>query len=197
MDPAEVAALFTDESTYQRIWGTDSRGVTCGAVVDGTCSFTTPPFWLADNPSSGTLTHGWTVNLEGQACLPPVVKNGRLPGGMPRLSAVNSVGIVERAGHTLLVVVLTDGQPTRETGIALIERAAATAVDALLDTPAGSPLEGAAGSGARAGRASRGSAQSQTTRAAEIGRTEVVYVLSGPELTLQRYAENSPVAFEA
>ncbi|MFE6750218.1 hypothetical protein ACFVGM_30500 [Kitasatospora purpeofusca] len=31
----------------------------------GTCSSATPPFWLADNPSSGTLTHGWTVNLGG------------------------------------------------------------------------------------------------------------------------------------
>ncbi|MFE6834979.1 hypothetical protein ACFVFI_09075 [Streptomyces sp. NPDC057705] len=157
--PAEVAALFTDESTYQRIWGADSRGVTCGAVVDGvlaagevllyqgteqfdrapslhfdatgkvtdltcatvtgggkagdptvsgfygglvtatksgdstaittlgkqfvtehlrsaqgptagTCSFTAPPFWLADNPSSGTLTHGWTVNLDDRYGFP-------------------------------------------------------------------------------------------------------------------------------
>ncbi|MFE9637000.1 hypothetical protein [Streptomyces sp. NPDC006463] len=161
VDPAEVAALFADDSTYQRIWGADSRGVTCGAMVDGvlaagevllyqgtdrldrapslhfdatgkvtdltcakvagdakggdptvsgfygglvtatkagdstaiatlgkqfvtehlrsaegqgptagTCSFTTPPFWLADNPSSGTLTHGWTVNLDGQYDFP-------------------------------------------------------------------------------------------------------------------------------
>ncbi|KOV38753.1 hypothetical protein ADK60_01740 [Streptomyces sp. XY431] len=160
VDPAEVAALFANESTYQRIWGTDSRGVTCGAPVDGvlasgevllyqgverldrtpalsfdgvtgkvtdltcrtvvgdskggdptvsgfygglvaatksgdstavarlgrlfvtaqlrsdqgptagTCSSTTPPFWLADNPSSGTLTHGWTVNLGGPQSFP-------------------------------------------------------------------------------------------------------------------------------
>ncbi|MBD0673624.1 hypothetical protein [Streptomyces sp. CBMA156] len=162
VDPAEVAALFADESTYQRIWGADSRGVTCGALADGvlaagavllyrgterldrapslgfdgatgkvtdltcatvagdskgddptvsgfygglvaaaksgdstamarlgkqfvtedlrsdqgqgptagTCSFTTPPFWLADNPSSGTLTHGWTVNLGGHHGFP-------------------------------------------------------------------------------------------------------------------------------
>ncbi|MFF3620804.1 hypothetical protein [Streptomyces sp. NPDC002467] len=162
VDPAEVAALFADRSTYERIWGADSRGVTCGAAVDGvlvaggvllyhgtepldrspslafdgvtgkvtdltcaanagggkggdptvsgfygglvaatksgdstaletlgkqfvtghlrsagaqgptagTCSFTTPPFWLADNPSSGTLTHGWTVNLGGASSFP-------------------------------------------------------------------------------------------------------------------------------
>ncbi|MFI5861148.1 hypothetical protein [Streptomyces sp. NPDC051546] len=155
VDPAEVAALFANEPTYRRIWGTDSLGVTCGETVDGvlaagqvllyrgtepldrspsvtfdgttgkvvevtcttnasggkggdptvsgfygglvaaaksgdssapetlgqqyvaarlrstqgptagTCSPTAPPFWLADNPSSGTVTHGWTVNLGG------------------------------------------------------------------------------------------------------------------------------------
>ncbi|MFD9303159.1 hypothetical protein ACFWCB_10880 [Streptomyces sp. NPDC060048] len=160
VDPAEVAALFANDSTYQRIWGADSRGVTCGAMVDGvlasgevllyqgtgrldrtpsldfdgatgkvtdltcaavsgdgkggdptvsdfygglvaatksgdstalatlgkqfvtehlrsaqgpaagTCSFTTPPFWLAHNPSSGTLTHGWTMNLGGHHDFP-------------------------------------------------------------------------------------------------------------------------------
>ncbi|MFD7417707.1 hypothetical protein [Kitasatospora purpeofusca] len=161
VDPAAVAALFADESTYQRIWGADSTGVTCGSSVDGvlvagevllyqgverldrapsptfdgstgkvtdltcrtvaggskgggdptvsgfygglvaaaksgdstamsrlgrqfvtanlrsvqgptagTCSSTTTPFWLADNPSSGTLTHGWTVNLGGPYAFP-------------------------------------------------------------------------------------------------------------------------------
>ncbi|MFB6521339.1 hypothetical protein [Streptomyces sp. NPDC056401] len=161
VDPAEVAALFANEPTYRRIWGTDSLGVTCGAAVDGvlvpgqvllyqgtepldrapsltfdgttglvvdltcatgsgggkggdptvsgfygglvaatksgdstaletlgkqfmtanlrsargtqhaaTCSFTTPSFWLADDPSSGTLTHGWTVDLGDTSAFP-------------------------------------------------------------------------------------------------------------------------------
>ncbi|MFF1409618.1 hypothetical protein ACFVX6_07450 [Streptomyces sp. NPDC058289] len=160
VDPAEVAALFANEPTYRRIWGTDSLGVTCGEAVDGvlvpgqvllyrgtepldrapsltfdgttglvvdltcatgsgggkggdptvsgfygglvtaaksgdstaretlgkqfvtanlrsaqgptagTCSPTAPPFWLADNPSSGTVTHGWTVNLGGASAFP-------------------------------------------------------------------------------------------------------------------------------
>ncbi|MFD9723237.1 hypothetical protein [Streptomyces sp. NPDC059072] len=159
VDPAEVAALFVDESTYQRIWGADSRGATCGAAVDGvlvagevllyqgteqlertpslhfdatgkvtdltcatvtgdgkagdptvsgfygglvtatkagdstaiatlgkqfvtehlrsaqgptagTCFSTTPQFWLADNPTSGTLTHGWTIDLDDGGSFP-------------------------------------------------------------------------------------------------------------------------------
>ncbi|MFI9329567.1 hypothetical protein ACIGZJ_18720 [Kitasatospora sp. NPDC052868] len=171
VDPVAVAALFANESTYQRIWGADSSGVTCGASVDGvlaagevllyqgvarldrapsltfdgatgkvtdltcrpvvgdskggdptvsgfygglvaatrsgdstavaglgeqfvtanlrsgqgpaagTCSFTTPPFWLADNPSSGTLTHGWTVNLGGhQDFSIEIDENGKIFG---------------------------------------------------------------------------------------------------------------------
>lgn len=160
VDQAEVAALFANEPTYRRIWGTDSLGVTCGATVDGvlvagqallyqgtepldrspsvtfdgttgkvvevtcrmnaaggkggdptvsgfygglvtaaksgdstapatlgkqfvtaqlraaqgptagTCFPTAPSFWLASDPSSGTLTHGWTVNLGGDSDFP-------------------------------------------------------------------------------------------------------------------------------
>ncbi|MFD0403830.1 hypothetical protein [Kitasatospora sp. NPDC127116] len=77
----------------------------------------------------------WGVGAAGAPGDLPVLKNGWLPGGVPQLWAVNSVGIVERAGHTLLVVVLTDGQPTRETGIALIEQVAATSVGALVRAP--------------------------------------------------------------
>ncbi|MFG2910171.1 hypothetical protein ACGF13_34605 [Kitasatospora sp. NPDC048286] len=171
VDPAEVAALFADKSTYQRIWGTDSHGVTCGALVDGVlvsgevllyqgterldrtpslsfdratgkvtdltcvttpgdtkgddptvsgfygglvaaaksgdstamaklgkqfvtetlrseqgptagiCSFTSPPFWLADDPSSATLTHGWTVNLGGPHTFPiEIDENAKIAG---------------------------------------------------------------------------------------------------------------------
>lgn len=35
VDPAEVAALFSNEPNYRRIWGADSLGVTCGTAVDG------------------------------------------------------------------------------------------------------------------------------------------------------------------
>ncbi|MFJ4094092.1 hypothetical protein ACIPYS_21135 [Kitasatospora sp. NPDC089913] len=174
VDTAQVEALFTDESAYRRVWGTDSTGVTCGAAVDGvlaageillyrgterldlapspvfdgatgkvtgltcrtvvadsrsggpgdptvsgfygglvaatragdstalarlgrqfvtanlrsdqgptagTCSFTAPPFWLADNPSSATLTHGWTVNLGGQHDFPiDIDENAKIAG---------------------------------------------------------------------------------------------------------------------
>ncbi|MDD9377657.1 serine hydrolase [Streptomyces sp. ZAF1911] len=74
----------------------------------------------------------WGVGAAGAPGARPVLKNGWLPGGTPPRWAVNSIGLVERAGHTLLIVVLTDAQPTREAGTALIERAASTAAEALL-----------------------------------------------------------------
>ncbi|MFG2914762.1 serine hydrolase [Kitasatospora sp. NPDC048298] len=82
-----------------------------------------------------TAGQNWGVGAAGTPGDLPVLKNGWLPDGASQLWVVNSMGIVERAGHTLLVVVLTDDQPTREAGIALIEQTAATAVGALVRTP--------------------------------------------------------------
>ncbi|MFB7614321.1 hypothetical protein [Kitasatospora sp. NPDC056181] len=163
-----VAALFTDGDTYRRIWGTDSRGVTCGAAVDGvlaageirlykgdqpfgkvaslefdgsgtvrsltckadttsgrgddpsvngfygglvaavrsgdsslrphlaeqflssalrsrggatagTCFTHTPVFWFADDPTSGTLRHGWSMTLSDGRRFPiDLDENGKI-----------------------------------------------------------------------------------------------------------------------
>ncbi|MFJ4795794.1 serine hydrolase [Kitasatospora purpeofusca] len=85
----------------------------------------------------GTVSEGqnWGVGAAGAPGTTPVLKNGWLPDGTTHLWSVNSVGIVEREGHSLLVVVLTDGQPTQEAGITLVEHVAAAAVEALVRTP--------------------------------------------------------------
>lgn len=62
----------------------------------------------------------------------PALKNGWLPRSDTDLWDVNSIGRVEYGGRTLLVAVLSDGQPTYKTGIDLVERAAATAVKAFV-----------------------------------------------------------------
>ncbi|NGN65503.1 hypothetical protein G5C51_16565 [Streptomyces sp. A7024] len=70
------------------------------------------------------------------------VKNGWLPRTGSGEWDVNSIGRVDYAGHTLLVSVLSDHHATREAGIALVEKAASTAVHALVaaaDTPAHGP----------------------------------------------------------
>ncbi len=170
VDLAEVAGLFADEQAYQRNWGTDARGVTCGAETDGalvqggsvflyrgaeqlaqtavpeldassgkvtgltcvaappggkgadpvvsgfygglvatagsgdptararlaqrflspglraaqketagTCSSRTPTSWVAADPTSGTLTHGWTITLGDGASFPiEIDENGKI-----------------------------------------------------------------------------------------------------------------------
>lgn len=62
----------------------------------------------------------------------PALKNGWLPRSDTDLWDVNSIGRVEYGGRTLLVAVLSDGQPTYKTGVDLVERAAATAVKAFV-----------------------------------------------------------------
>ena len=62
----------------------------------------------------------------------PALKNGWLPRSETDLWDVNSIGRVEYGGRTLLVAVLSDGQPTYKTGVDLVERAAATAVKAFV-----------------------------------------------------------------
>jgi hypothetical protein len=45
----------------------------------GTCSLTAPEFWLADNPSSATLTHGWTVMVDDSYEFPiEIDENGKI-----------------------------------------------------------------------------------------------------------------------
>ncbi|WP_173262859.1 serine hydrolase [Streptomyces pacificus] len=65
----------------------------------------------------------WGVSAAGDA-RSALLKNGWLPRSDTGLWVVNSVGLVERDGRRLLIAVLSDGQPTRAAGIALVESAA-------------------------------------------------------------------------
>ncbi|MEU8826913.1 serine hydrolase [Streptomyces sp. NPDC048636] len=58
------------------------------------------------------------------------LKNGWLPRSATGLWDVNSIGHVTAGGREYLVVVLSDGSPRMETGVALVEEAARRAVAA-------------------------------------------------------------------
>ncbi|MFC1430636.1 serine hydrolase [Streptacidiphilus sp. N1-3] len=60
------------------------------------------------------------------------LKNGWLPRSTTGLWVVNSTGRVDRDGHQLLISVLSDGNPTMDQGIDLIESVAKAAAEALL-----------------------------------------------------------------
>jgi Beta-lactamase enzyme family len=62
------------------------------------------------------------------------VKNGWLPD--PDRWVINSIGVVQRAGQTLLIAVMSNGQQSEAAGIARVE-AAATAAAKLITTESG------------------------------------------------------------
>ncbi|MFJ8847167.1 serine hydrolase [Streptomyces cyaneofuscatus] len=82
---------------------------------------------------------GWGVGAASSANADRVLKNGWLPRETTNLWVVNSLGLVEYRGHSLLVAVLTDDQLTREAGISLVERTAITAVHTLVDNSENNP----------------------------------------------------------
>ncbi|MEV0092221.1 serine hydrolase [Streptomyces sp. NPDC050738] len=73
----------------------------------------------------------WGVGAASSPTVTPVLKNGWLSRETTKLWVVNSMGVVEYGGHSMLVVVLTDSQLTREAGISLIEQTATAAVHAM------------------------------------------------------------------
>jgi hypothetical protein len=75
----------------------------------------------------------WGVPAAASPGASYAVNNGWLAN--PRRFVVNSIGIIDRAGHELLVVVLSRNWPTEAAGISEVQAAADAAVGAML-TPA-------------------------------------------------------------
>ncbi|MEU8505305.1 serine hydrolase [Streptomyces brevispora] len=70
----------------------------------------------------------WGVSAAGSSW---ALKNGWMPRTATGLWNINSIGRVTAGGHTYLVAVLSGGQRTKESGIALVESAAKAAVGVL------------------------------------------------------------------
>ncbi|CAL9623729.1 hypothetical protein SUDANB174_05866 [Streptomyces sp. enrichment culture] len=69
----------------------------------------------------------WGISAAADAPESAQLKNGWLARSGTGLWVTNSIGRVEVAGHTLLLAVLCDGQPSQETGTALVEDLAVAA----------------------------------------------------------------------
>lgn len=72
-----------------------------------------------------------------RAAAEPPLKNGWLSRSETGLWDINSIGRVDHGGRTLLVAVLSDGQPTYRKGVDLVERTATTAVKAFVKAETG------------------------------------------------------------
>ena len=74
----------------------------------------------------------WGVTAAATPGSSPAVKNGWLPDGSDTTWVVSSIGVISRAGHTVLVATLSDNQPTESAGISQDEAAARVAVSAII-----------------------------------------------------------------
>jgi hypothetical protein len=73
----------------------------------------------------------WGVTAAADPGTQPAVKNGWLPVGPAGQWVINSIGIVTHAGHQLLIAVLSDGQPAKDSGIRQAQAAATAAASAM------------------------------------------------------------------
>lgn len=74
---------------------------------------------------------GWGVTAAASGGS-PAVKNGWMAGSGDAAWVVNSIGVITHAGHTALVVVLSDHQASEPAGISADEAAAKAAVSAIV-----------------------------------------------------------------
>jgi hypothetical protein len=73
----------------------------------------------------------WGVSAAADSASVCALKNGWLPRSATGLWDINSVGRVSAGGKRYLVSVLSDGNPTKEAGVALVEGVAKAAVSVL------------------------------------------------------------------
>ncbi|WP_338677765.1 serine hydrolase [Streptomyces sp. SCSIO 30461] len=101
-----LRAVFSDESALSEEARAYLRGLMGSVAADQDWGISA----AADDPGSAQLKNGW------------LARSGT------GLWVTNSIGRVEASGHTLLLAVLCDDQPSKETGVALIEDLAVAAV---------------------------------------------------------------------
>jgi len=124
----------------------------------------------------------WGITAAASPRTHPAVKNGWLPAGLHGQWVINGIGVIIRAGHQLLIAVLSDGQPTHNAGIAQAQaaaRAAASAITSMTtrsDAPA--PEEGMMNDSTRVMRRPRQARPIATRTAAAIIATAALALLA-------------------
>jgi Beta-lactamase enzyme family len=78
-----------------------------------------------------TAGQDWGVTAAAVPGTAAAVKDGWLPDGSPTAWVINSIGVISRGGHEMLVAVLSSGQPSESAGITQVDAAAKAAVSAI------------------------------------------------------------------
>jgi Beta-lactamase enzyme family len=77
----------------------------------------------------------WGITAAADPGSRPAVKNGWMPAGLDGQWVINSIGVIRRCGQRLLIVVLSDGQPSEAAGIRQAQQAARAAASAMTSPP--------------------------------------------------------------
>jgi hypothetical protein len=79
-----------------------------------------------------TADQAWGVTAAAVPGTAAAVKNGWLPDGSTTAWVINSIGVISRDGHEMLVAVLSSDQPSESAGITQVDAAAKAAVSAII-----------------------------------------------------------------
>jgi Beta-lactamase enzyme family len=90
--------------------------------------------WELDLMSHVEPGQAWGVAAAAGPRTDPAVKNGWLPAGPDGQWVINSIGVVTSTRQRLLIAVLSDGQPTEDEGIHLVQAAARAAASTITRT---------------------------------------------------------------
>ena len=74
----------------------------------------------------------WGVTAAAVPVATAAVKDGWLPDGSDTTWVINSIGVISRGGHEMLVAVLSSDQPSESAGITQVDAAARAAVSAII-----------------------------------------------------------------
>ena len=87
--------------------------------------------YIQDLMSQVEADQRWGVSAAADHGTPFMVKNGWLPSGTTGRWEINSIGEVVHDGQRMLIAALSDGNPTEDSGISLVQTVAEAAAGAM------------------------------------------------------------------
>jgi hypothetical protein len=121
------------------LWATTSTTVDDQLRLLADLASRNSPLWPKSRSYElGLMRHmaadqAWGVTAAATPGTSSAVKDGWLPDGSESTWVINSIGVISRDGHEVLVAILSAGQPSEPAGIARVDAAAKDAVSAITE----------------------------------------------------------------
>jgi hypothetical protein len=122
------------------LWGLTSTTVDDQLRLLADLASSSSPLWPESRTYElGLMRHvtadqAWGVTAAATPGTSSAVKDGWLPDGSKTTWVINSIGVISRDGHEILVAILSADQPSETAGIARVDAAAKDAVSAITES---------------------------------------------------------------